>query len=400
MASSTSTRASCHSSRCASCGPARCSRRCSGARPTPHVRDPAAARRAAGGGRQGGRRLDARDQETIRSPASTVTTSRGAVPHARCSVAVRRPLYADGEDTIDVAPTPGTCRRSSRSPASRSSSSGSGGRGQRAWRHRGRLATRRIRTLADEHFMSIAAGLSCPAGRQGRQGGPTVLGDHRRRRTARAGGRRAGRRRAVRAGEVIRIDDGRRRLGDPLTGRTTRWPATCLGQGVGRRGPRGLRRRRRRTSQEPVVDAGRQRRPARWRDGTVAASSRSSTAARLREPRRRATSADVDWILLMRSPPLPPRSRGASVPTVVTGGGRGTGPPPRCASAGTATTWCCATRPTDAAGRPPHTREVGSGRGRAVRRHRRAAGDPLSTPRTARPGHRAGQQRRVDAGPR
>ena len=210
--------------------------------------------------------------------------------------------YADGEDTIHVVPDsrnlPTGVLRVAVPVRRRAARAG------RRQRRRG-TAPRRPR-LREAHpdargrALHVHRGPVDPVllGRQGRQGRAAVLGDHRRRRTARAGGRRAGRRRAG-AGRRGDPDpyDGRGRLGRPAGPALRRGrPRRALGQGVASTAP-ATTTASSLAEGEPVVDeeasdALRARAPA-----TAAASSRSSTGARATSSwRRAATSAEVDWL--------------------------------------------------------------------------------------------------------
>ena len=203
--------------------------------------------------------------------------------------------YADGEDTIHVVPDSrnlpiGVLRVAV--PVRRRAA-----RAGRRQRRRGTAPRRpRLREAhpdARRRALHVDRGPVDPVllGREGRQGGAAVLGDHRRRRAARAGGRRAGRRRAG-AGRRGDPDpyDGRGRLGRPAGPAVRRGgPRRALGQGVGRRRPRGLRRR-------PGAKASpswtrRPATPCARSAGTAAASSRSSTGARATSSWRRAGRA-------------------------------------------------------------------------------------------------------------
>ena len=195
-----------------------------GADQRPHVRDPAAARRARR--RASPRRSTAGCPPTRRrsaTPASTArTATAGRTSCARCSaVAPAAATTPTARTPSTSCPTRATCRASSPSRASRSSSSRSGWRWTPAGRgeFRGGLGyEKHIRMLKDAHFMSIAdrSILACWGVRGGRAGQPFQVtidpgGPHEREVDALADAE------PVRAGEVIRIrTTGGGGWGDPL----------------------------------------------------------------------------------------------------------------------------------------------------------------------------------------
>ena len=216
-----------------------------GAHQRPHLRDPAAARRAGRRDRQGGRRPDAgrpgddplhrRLRRGPRGPP--LPDARGARRRLRRPLLrrrrghhPRRPRLAEPADRVHrgAVPVPG-----------RGAVAGDRQRGSGPVPRRPRL--REAHPDAQGRPLHVDRGPVDPGllGRQGRQGRPAVRGHHRPRRAARARGRRAGRRRA-----------GGRRRGDPDP-HHRRWrlgrPARARpGAGGARRGlAQGLARRRR-----------------------------------------------------------------------------------------------------------------------------------------------------------
>ena len=222
--SSTSTRASCRSSRCASREPGHAAHAgLPGADQRPHVRHPAAARRAGRGGRQGGGRPDAgRPGDDPLHRRLRRGPRRAALPHARGARRrlrgpllrrrrghhPRRPRLPQPAQRVHrgALPVPGRAARAG-------VDSGGAGRATAA-----ASATRSTSGCCkDGHFMSIAdrSILACWGVRGGRAGRPFEVaidpGG-----PARARGRRARRRRAG-AGRRGHPDpyDGWRRLGRP-----------------------------------------------------------------------------------------------------------------------------------------------------------------------------------------
>ena len=187
-----------------------------GADQRPHVRDPAAARRAGRGAGEGRRRPDAgRPGDDPLHRRLRRRPRRQALPHARGARRrlgrallrrrrghdPRRPRLAEPADRVQRGPLP--VRRRAARP----------GRGLR----RRRTLPRRLR-LREAHPDAAGRALHVDRrpldpgllGRQGRQGRPPVRGDRRPRAARRARCRRAGRRRA-RAGRQVDPDPDDRR---------------------------------------------------------------------------------------------------------------------------------------------------------------------------------------------
>ena len=242
-----------------------------GAHQRPHVRDPAAARRAGRRARQGRRRPDAgRPGDDPLHRRLRHRPGRRAVPHARgARRRLRRSLLRrrrGHHPRRARLPQPAVGVLRGALPVHRRAA-----RPRRRQRRRRalprRTGLREAHPDAQGRALHVDRGPVDPVllGRQGRQGRPAVRGGDRPGRAERARGRRPRRRRAGgrRRGDPD-PDHRRRRLGRPAGAAVRRGRARrAVGQGVARGRARRLRRRRHRRRRRARGRRRGQRRPAR-----------------------------------------------------------------------------------------------------------------------------------------